>query len=570
MELKHPYHDHPKRITTRIAFYAFGFISLLWLLIRSGSKPSRLAYPCQRAAASYSLNFLLSFSSLFGAIVLSKRLNCFPVRNLFDDKNWTLRIRFLKLGLLFSTFLLIPISGSSNAISPMVLKIPNLSIEERTINLPAYLNLFPTVALTHLDHIPSEAEIALMVDQSINGALGPGGLMNLVKDGDTVLIKPNLGCGYNAYETTDWRVVKPIVQLAKQAGASQVMIGEGEGCNYGDSIFDLSGYTVHIPDVTYINFNNTISNPYYNVSVINGLWNQAIAIPQAYFDADVIISVPKLKTHSEGGVTLSLKNAVGVPPVSVYSRLGKSYRTLLHDNFEIRKSIVQINLAKQPDFALIDGLLAGQGEGPWAANPIEMDVVLASKDLVALDAVGTAIMGIDPMRIPYLTYANEKNLGTLDLGSIRIVGATIADIEKKFELPAKAPYIYRKAIIVHKTAGPISVDGSLADWNLVRPIRLDKKSDVVLGENEWGGPLDLNLKSRFVYDHDAFYVIVEVRDDQIIHNTAPDQTPPLGDTLELVVSVVDPWFRLQDPAYGKSDFRFRVGYSPTPVLWDLN
>jgi len=566
-KLKHLHRKHP--LWARLAFYGFGLASLLWLVFRSGPKPSRLAYPCQRAAASYSLGFLTAIWPLFGATFLSGKLNRLSAQNQFAIEGRVKLLKLLKIGLILSPFLLFPLNGSAGAISPGAITNPVPAVDEKTVKLPNFPNPNPIVALAHLDHTPNEAEIAAMVTQSVDGALGAGGLKNLVMAGDKVLIKPNLGCGYNAHETTDWRVVKPIVLMAKQAGASQVFIAEGEGCSYGDSIFSLSGYAANIPDVTYINFNSININPYYNVTVAGGLWDQAIAIPQVYFDADVVISVPKLKTHNAGGVTLSLKNAVGVPPVPLYSRPGDTYRTLLHDNFEIRKSIVQINLARTPDFGVIDGILAGQGEGPWAASPIEMDTILAGKDLVALDAVGATIMGIDPARIPYLVYASDKNLGILDEGSIQIVGATAAAVKKDFALPSVGPFIYRKAYVIHKTPSPVQIDASSLDWTPTGFIRLNKMSDIVSGSGNWSGPQDLSLESRLLYDQDALYALVKVQDNQKIDNPAPLQMPPAGDTLELDVSMSDPWYRLEDPVYSDNDFRFLVGYGSNPVVWDL-
>ena len=78
----------------------------------------------------------------------------------------------------------------------------------------------------------------------------------------------------------------------------------------------------------------------------------------------------------------------------LYSSQGSTYRNLIHEKYEVRKTIAQINLARKPDLAVIDAILAGQGEGPWAADPIEVDAILAGRDLVALDAVGTTVMGI--------------------------------------------------------------------------------------------------------------------------------------------------------------------------------
>jgi uncharacterized protein (DUF362 family) len=565
---RHESHAQKRAFLSQAVFFGLGVLSLAWLLLRSGTKPSRLAYPCQRTAAAFGLNFLASFSPWLGSSILART---WPDSRALGAAKRDRRAALggmLRCVLILSPILFLSPEGPSAARFAPALPAAKAAVVERTVWLPGRPDPHPTVAIISRDHTPGEAETAVMVERALEGALGSGGLTKVVKSGDVVLVKPNLGCGYNSYETTDWRVVKPIVQAAKLAGASQVYIGEGEGCGYGIGVFDGAGYTANIPDVTYANFNDIASNPYYDVNVSGGLWDELIAIPQVYFDADVVISVPKLKTHNEAGVTLSLKNAMGVPPVSLYNSSGSTYRNLIHEKYEVRKTIAQINLARKPDLAVIDAILAGQGEGPWAAEPIEVDAILAGRDLVALDAVGATIMGIDPRRIPYLVYAHEKNLGILDLDSIRIVGSPITAVQKNFSLPAEAPTIYRKATVIQRTASPIAIDGSPSDWSLIEPVKLNQATDILTGTNGWNGPQDLSVESRFLYDQNALYAIVHVWDEQKVMDPT-GQVPPQGDRLELDVSVADPWYRLVDPVYGDSDFRFGIGYGQNPVVWDL-
>jgi uncharacterized protein (DUF362 family) len=566
---RHKLHAPKNAFLGRVAFYGIGILSLVWLLLRSGTKPSRLAYPCQRTAAAFGLNFLSGLAPWLGACLLARTRPGHEVLGETKTGKRSIIGSLLRCVLVLSPILFLSPGGPSQAgIGPTVTA-GSAPAAQRFVSLPGRPDPHPAVAIISRDHTPDEGEIAAMVDQAIEGALGPTGLGELVQSGDTVLVKPNLGCGYNSYETTDWRVVKPIVRGVKQAGASRVYIGEGEGCGYSLGVFDGAGYTANITDVTYVNFNDIASNPYYDVSVSGGLWGEPIAIPQVYFDADVVISVPKLKTHSEAGVTLSLKNAMGVPPVPLYSGPGWTYRNLIHDNYEVRKTIAQINLARKPDFAVIDAILAGEGEGPWAATPIEVDAILAGRDLVALDAVGSTVMGIDPERIPYLVYAHEKNLGILDLGAIRIAGTPIAAVQKNFSLPAEAAWIYRKATVLQRTAAPITIDGSPADWSLIEPIALDQPADIITDTNGWDGPQDLSVESRFLYDANALYAMIHVRDDKKAEDSSTGQVVPQGDRLELDVSVADPWYRLDKPDYGDSDFRLSVGYAPDPQVWDL-
>ncbi len=564
----HERHNQNCSLSSRLYFYCLGILALAWLILRSGTRPSRIAYPCQRTAAAIGLNFLASYSPLLATSIFARTRLGFRASGKAERGSHMALWGILRCILLLSPMLFLFSEGSTASGIAQASTIEQAPIPDKIVSLPARPDPHPTVAIISRDHTPDEAEIAVMVEQAIDGALGPGGLANMISSGDVVLIKPNLGCGYKSHETADWRVVKPIVQGAKLAGASQVYIGEGEGCNYGLSVFDGAGYTTNITDVTYVNFNDIGSEPYYFVSVSGGLWEEPIAIPQVYFEADVVITVPKLKTHSAAGVTMGLKNAMGVPPVPLYSS-GTSYRNLIHENYEVRMTIAQINLARTPDFAVIDAILAGEGQGPWAADPIEVDAILASRDLVAVDVVGTSVMGIDPMRIPYLVFAHEKNLGILDLDSIRIVGSQISAVQKNFSLPAEADTIYRKAAVLQRSGSELSVDGSFSDWGLIEPIVLDQSSDVLSGINWWDGPQDLSIESRFLYDQNALYAILYVRDEQKVVAPNPGQVPSQGDRLELDVSVADPWYRLNDPVYGENDFRFGMGYNQNPILWDL-
>lgn len=561
----HKSHQPKRSFLSLIAFYILGVFSIIWLLVRSGAKPSRLVYPCQRTAVAYALNFLASFSPFFGSAILSRYWHNPLARDDIKSNSKTNLLRFFRwVTILCLLFLVLP-GGTFTTSSKLTNSSINRAVDNRTVELPSPPDPNPTVAVITRDYTPDDNEIAQMVAEAIIGAVGPGGLNNLVAPGDTVLIKPNLGCGYKTHETTDWQVVKPIVQAAWQAGASSVTFAEGEGCNYGTAVFDLSGYTANITDVVYVNFNDIAAYPTYNITVTGGYWGEPIVIPQVYFDADVVITVPALKTHNEAGVTLGLKNAFGVPPVSAYSG-GYSYRLLLHTDYGIRKTIPQINLAKKPDLVVIDAILAGEGQGPWYADPVVMNTILAGRDLVALDAVGTAIMGIEPERIPYLVYSQYKNLGVMDLDAIQIVGTSIANIQRDFALPVEAPYIYRKAAVMEKTAQPMSVDGSLDDWYSIEPVGLLDETSVITGTQNWTGPQDLSLTGRFLYHHDSLNAIVEVIDNEKISNPYPEVRPPLGDMLELYLSVTNPWTRMQDPSYGSGDFHLRVGYSENPVL----
>lgn len=121
-------------------------------------------------------------------------------------------------------------------------------------------------------------------------------------------------------------------------------------------------------------------------------WKRGIEIPTLFVEADAIVVTCCLKTHAFGGhFTMSLKSAVGLPPV-VSPRDGYEYMNELHGSPHIREMIAEINQCYTPDLVLIDGLKAFVRGGPAEGTVVEPGVILASRDRVAIDAVGVAIL----------------------------------------------------------------------------------------------------------------------------------------------------------------------------------
>ncbi len=136
-----------------------------------------------------------------------------------------------------------------------------------------------------------------------------------------------------------------------------------------------------------------------------------------------IISGPKLKPHRLAGVTLSLKNMVGAisPKGSIHNPLNKK--------------IVDLVSIIKPRIAVIDGIIAGEGH-ETSGNPIKMNIVIAGTDPVAVDAVGSAVMGIATEKVKHLRLAEEKGLGTCCLEKIEVLGEPIEKVKKSLENPS--------------------------------------------------------------------------------------------------------------------------------------
>ena len=154
-------------------------------------------------------------------------------------------------------------------------------------------------------------------------------------------------------------------------------------------------------------------------------------LPRTVLEADYIVSLPKLKTHHWVGVTLSLKNMFGIVPGCCYGWP----KNVLHWA-GITPSILDINSTVRPDFAIVDGIIGMEGNGPIQGSPKPSGVLILGDDPVAVDATCARVMGLDPERIDYLAKAGVL-LGHLQPEKIRQLGESVASVRTPFAvLPA--------------------------------------------------------------------------------------------------------------------------------------
>jgi len=234
-----------------------------------------------------------------------------------------------------------------------------------------------------------------------------------------ILIKPNY---INASHpstgiTTDSRVIEGVVKFLRQHDAKEVIIGEGSGFADTFEAFRVAGVDAVAKkwNVKLVDLNK---DEFVEVRPTNPLALKRVKIARTALESS-IISVPKLKPHRLARVTLSLKNMMGAvtPQGSIHNPLSEK--------------IVDLASVIKPSVAVIDGIIAGEGH-ETSGNPVEMNLVIAGTDPVAVDAVGAAVMGIPPESVKHLRLAEERGLGTCDLKQIGIMGEPIEQVKKKF------------------------------------------------------------------------------------------------------------------------------------------
>jgi uncharacterized protein (DUF362 family) len=238
-------------------------------------------------------------------------------------------------------------------------------------------------------------------------ALDAIGAAERLGDDKLIIVKPNLTLADAPPVTTNPGVVRAVIEYCKAHTRAEIAIGEGCGTGTTGDVFQATGYTdlAREQGVGLIDFNTapavTLSNP-------NALQLKEFHLPVVAQDA-FIISVPVLKDHSFTVTTIALKNMFGLAPSRFYK--GCWNKSKLHTP-STHKSVFDVCLYKAPDLSVVDATVALTGMH-LSGTPKELGLILASFDPVAVDAVGSELLGHDPARIEYLQLANGP-LGSMD------------------------------------------------------------------------------------------------------------------------------------------------------------
>lgn len=254
--------------------------------------------------------------------------------------------------------------------------------------------------------------------------------------GKSVLLKPNLvetGQGV-PHINTHPLVVRGAAEAFLRLGAGRVLVAEGPG-HIRDTLLVLeeSGLAeVLLEDrIPFIDLNYEAGFQVPNAGRFSPL--KTLTFPVTLKGADIIVSLAKLKTHHWAGVTLSMKNLFGLMPGSYYGWP----KNVLHVA-GIDHCIIDINATVKPHFAIVDGIVGMEGDGPIMGTPKEVGVLVLGRNLPAVDATCARIMGVDPHRVRHLAMA-EGRLGPLREDCIIQVGETIASVRTDFQLLEHIP-----------------------------------------------------------------------------------------------------------------------------------
>jgi uncharacterized protein (DUF362 family) len=282
-----------------------------------------------------------------------------------------------------------------------------------------------------------------------------GGIKTVTRGKNRILLKPNL-VAPSIKCTTKPEVVKTVAQLLQKSG-KEVMIGEASAAaesfnvigndtyrtkkrdildRMQKHVFDTLGYTEMAKSMN-VPLINLHSGDIIEVALNDGFAAKSVKIHRVLSDADLVCSIPMMKTHTLATVTLAMKNLIGLYPGTEYY----SVRSWLHDRAAERGSsgvayeVIDMNRAVKTGLSVIDASSAMEGNGPFNGTLVDMGLIIAGTSPLATDMVGASLMGFEYNEIPALSLAHKAGMEPGTMEEIEVRGLTIEQTRRMFVKP---------------------------------------------------------------------------------------------------------------------------------------
>ena len=235
--------------------------------------------------------------------------------------------------------------------------------------------------------------------------------------GKRILIKPNLLRASEAKEgiVTHPAVLRAVVEKVETMDPASIVVGDNPGLfGYGENeeSFKITGL-MEAAKGYYQNIGNDSQKVDFNAEFM-----PTVSLSEIVLDADIIISLPKFKTHGLTVITGAVKNSYGFLPGAQKAKLHKAAGS--PERFH--EVIVNVFRLRVPDLFIVDAVVGMEGNGPASPDLRSIGLILASSNAVALDSVMAMMMGCDPGRLHFLRKAKEAGLGDYDLSTIEVIG----------------------------------------------------------------------------------------------------------------------------------------------------
>lgn len=260
-----------------------------------------------------------------------------------------------------------------------------------------------------------------------------GGIDKYVKEGNKVLLKLNLVMKKDPREgaTTHPEVARAMADLIKEQGATPIFADSPggiftEGALRG--VYKACGIQ-HVAEAcgAVLNYNTQT----WEVDYRDGSRLKKLTLASFVRDIDVIISMPKLKTHGMTLFTGAVKNMFGTVP----GVLKAQYHYDHSDVMDFCNALVDICSFVGPHLSVMDGILGMEGEGPTSGNPKKVGALLVSQSPFAIDTVAAYLIGINPMEVKTIKAAANRNIFSGSMKDIELLGDSFNDLAVKFDVP---------------------------------------------------------------------------------------------------------------------------------------
>ena len=292
----------------------------------------------------------------------------------------------------------------------------------------------PQVYIAHRESIPeTPAEFSdtslKIVEGMLDEALSPFDIRGLVS-GKRVLVKPNFvrpNYRFNPAVASDPRAVLALGKIVLDAGAAEVWIGDnpGVGLTFREALADIPrsdeweerGFKIFCYD----------DHPQLEIELPQASLFRRMIVPEPLLNFDVFINLSKIKMHMHVGASLGIKN--------LYGLVCDEQRMTFHRQ-DVNRKVVEILQRFTPDLTVLEGIWALEGQAPICGEPVkDFNTVVAGSNPVAVDAVGSEIMGITPTELATTRLANRTGLGPLNLDEIELLGTPIARVKRYLKRP---------------------------------------------------------------------------------------------------------------------------------------
>ncbi|MBU0652721.1 MAG: DUF362 domain-containing protein [Proteobacteria bacterium] len=318
--------------------------------------------------------------------------------------------------------------------------------------------------------------------------LAVGGIDNIIQKGETVLIKPNLAfqAPPESFSVVDPRVIEALIAYLKEnSQAKEIWIGDnpslGQHVGRARPAFEASGMRAAAERGGADRIIFFDEEELVDVEIAGARLYRHAKVFKPFLDADRVINLPKMKTHLAGTVTLGVKNWQGIIPNVHPSGEQQDVHRL-----DLGQKCADLLRVREADLTLVDAVIAMEGQGPHAGSPVEMNLFIAGRQTVAVDAVTAYVMGFETVEIPAVRIAATEGLGEREIENIEVVGTPISEVRTFFKRPMNDPtgFIPGVHVIIQQTCPGcfVNIRGALDNFknNMNTKDFIDKTGEIYI------------------------------------------------------------------------------------------